>query len=193
MNQRRPGAFHLERGAGLSARSGRDSSRDSGFPDATRLNGREARGFIVAPLVIGMVMVFSGLCGAPAAAAQVAIIAHKTVPIDSVTQIQVLDIYSGEIRRWKNGTPIVAFDLTVEGSVREQFYQYLGRKSSRLKSIWMKNLLMGEGGPPESAKSEPEVLAKVARTPGAIGFVRPEVVDDSVKILAVVPGPGGRD
>jgi len=126
------------------------------------------------------------LYSAPAAAAQVAIIANKSVPVDSVSQSEVLEIYTGELREWKNGSPIVAYDLTAEGTVRDQFYEFIGRKSSRIKSIWMKNLLMGEGSPPESLKTEEDVLGRVARTPGAIGFVRPEMTNDSVKILAVV-------
>jgi ABC-type phosphate transport system substrate-binding protein len=133
------------------------------------------------------------LYSAPAAAAQVAIIANKSVPIDSVTQSQVLDIYTGELRRWKNGSPIVAYDLTAEGTVRDQFYEFIGRKSSRIKSIWMKNLLMGEGSPPESLKTEEDVIGRVAKTPGAIGFVRPEMTNNSVKILAVVSPPPGSD
>lgn len=119
--------------------------------------------------------------------AEVAIIAHKSVPTDSLSQRELFDIYTGEIRQWKNGDPIVAHDMTQEGSIRESFYKFLGSKSSRVKSIWVKNLLMGEGSPPESVKSEAEVVAKVASTPGAIGFVSSEYTGDSVKILAVIP------
>ncbi|MEW5875339.1 MAG: hypothetical protein AB1752_09180 [Candidatus Zixiibacteriota bacterium] len=133
------------------------------------------------------------LYSAPAAAAQVAIIANKSVPVDSVSQSEVLEIYTGELREWKNGSPIVAYDLTAEGTVRDQFYEFIGRKSSRIKSIWMKNLLMGEGSPPESLKTEEDVLGRVAKTPGAIGFVRPEMANDSVKILAVVTPLTGSD
>jgi hypothetical protein len=45
---------------------------------------------------------------------------------------------------------------------------------------------MGEGSPPEPAGSEAEVLSKVAKTPGAIGFVRSDMAGDSVKVLAVI-------
>lgn len=121
------------------------------------------------------------------ARAEVAIIANKSVPTDSLTQREVLDIYTGEIRQWKNGDPIVAHDMTQEGAIREAFYKFLGSKSSRVKSIWVKNLLMGEGSPPESVKTEAEVVAKVASTPGAIGFVRRDMTGDSVKVLAVIP------
>lgn len=118
--------------------------------------------------------------------AQVAIIAHASVPVDSITKSEALDIYTGEIRQWQNGDPIVVLDLTEEGKVRDQFYKYLGRKPSRVKSIWLKNLLMGDGAPPEPADSAAEVLAKVAKTPGAIGFVQSDLANDSVKVLAII-------
>lgn len=126
------------------------------------------------------------VCYATATPAEVAVIANKSVPADSISQREVLDIYTGEIRQWKNGDPIVAHDMTKEGEVREAFYEFLGHKSSRVKSFWLKNLLMGEGSPPEPVESEEELLARVARTPGAIGFVRRDIADDSVKVLAVI-------
>lgn len=128
----------------------------------------------------------AALCAATATPAEVAIVANRTVPADSLSQRELLDIYSGEIRQWDNGDPIVPHDMMEEGEVRETFYEYLGRKSSRLKSIWVKNLLMGEGSPPEPAGTEEELLTKVANTPGAIGFVRRELAGDSVKVLALI-------
>lgn len=143
------------------------------------------------PIGFVLTTILVALCYATATPAEVAVIANKSVPTDTISQREVLDIYTGEIRQWKNGEPIVAHDLTEEGEVRETFYEFLGRKSSRVKSIWVKNLLMGEGSPPESAKTEQEVLTMVAKTPGAIGFVRSDMADDSVKVLAIISDSNG--
>lgn len=131
--------------------------------------------------------IFIIACCESTVCAEIAVIANKSVPTDTLSQRELLDIYTGEIRSWKDGQRIVPHDMTEEGKVREDFYRYLGRKSSRVKSIWVKNLLMGEGSPPEAVKSEAEVVSKVASTPGAIGFVREEMADDSVKVLALIP------
>lgn len=143
------------------------------------------------PIGFVLTTILVALCYATATPAEVAVIANKSVPTDTISQREVLDIYTGEIRQWKNGEPIVAHDMTEEGEVRETFYEFLGRKSSRVKSIWVKNLLMGEGSPPESAKTEQEVLTMVAKTPGAIGFVRSDMADDSVKVLAIISDSNG--
>ncbi|MGH7456930.1 MAG: hypothetical protein ACRENG_36605, partial [bacterium] len=118
--------------------------------------------------------------------AQVAVIAHKAVPVDTLNQTQLFDVFSGEIKFWSNKVPMVVFDLKPAGETREAFYKLLGKTPSRMKSIWLKKLLMGEGDPPEALPSEEEVLKKVAATPGAIGFVGKAKATPEVRMIAIV-------
>lgn len=118
--------------------------------------------------------------------AQVAVIANDSVPADSISRGELIDMYSGDIQRWSNGLPVVLTDLKQHGEVRDTFYAYLGKPPSRMKSLWLKRMLSGDGDPPESLDSEDEVLHKVRATPGAIGFLSMTRVDDSVKVLAVI-------
>ena len=118
--------------------------------------------------------------------AQVAVIGHKDVPGDSLTSSQLLDFYSAEKRVWKNGSAVIVFDLKPKVEFKANFYKFLGKSSSRMKSIWMVNMLSGEGDPPESLKTEEEMLKKVAETEGALGFVRKSIVNGSVKVLTVI-------
>ena len=119
------------------------------------------------------------------ASAQVAVIAHKSVPTEKITSAELFDYYSGENRQWNNGTPVIVLDLKPRGQVKDLFYKFLGKSTSRMKSIWMVNMLSGEGDPPESLESEESMLKKVAATPGSIGFVSESVVSDDVKVLAI--------
>ena len=118
--------------------------------------------------------------------AQVAIIAHKAVPKDTLSQSQLLDFYSCEIKSWHNKIPVVVYDLKPASEIREAFYKLLGKTPSRMKSIWLKKLLMGESNPPLALESEDEVLKKVAGTPGAIGFVSKTKVTGEVKVIVVI-------
>jgi len=104
-------------------------------------------------------------------AAQVAVVANPSVPVESIDGPTLLDVYTGDIKLWSSGQRIIPVDLKAKGTVKDAFYQFLGMSASRLKSIWMKNMLAGEGDPPEAIESEDEVLRKVASTPGAIGYV----------------------
>ena len=71
----------------------------------------------VTPLLL---MSFWGLClGFTDGAAQVAVIAHKSVPVDTITSAEVLDLYALENRKWRDGQPVVVLDLKPKGSVFE--------------------------------------------------------------------------
>jgi ABC-type phosphate transport system substrate-binding protein len=118
--------------------------------------------------------------------AQVAVIAHKAVPDDTLSQAQLLDVFSGEVKFWSNKVRVVVFDLKPAGEAKDAFYKLLGKTPSRMKSIWLKKLLMGEGDPPEALASEEEVLKKVAATPGAIGFVGKTKATPEVRMIVIV-------
>lgn len=119
--------------------------------------------------------------------AAVAIIANKDVPADTLTKEQVRDIYTYDVRQWSNMLPVRVLDLTQKSTIRSTFYHYLGKPASRMKSIWLKKLLLGEGNPPEVVADEQAMIARVAELPGAIGFANATQVPDSVKILAIIP------
>lgn len=116
----------------------------------------------------------------------VAVIANKSVPLDKITKDELLEFYTGETRRWSDGETVVVFDLKPKTELKGQFYKLVGKSSSRMKSIWMVNMLSGEGDPPEAIETEEAMLKKVADTKGAIGFVDRAKVTDEVKILIII-------
>ena len=117
---------------------------------------------------------------------QIAVIAHSEVPVDSISKEDLLDYYAGDIREWENEQPIVVFDLKSRLEIREKFFDFLGKSSSRMRSIWLKKLLSGEGDPPDALESEAKVVNVVADTPGSIGFVNLKLINSSVKILMLI-------
>jgi len=133
------------------------------------------------------IILLSGLMAA-AAHSQVAVITHLHTPTDTVSKTQLLDFYTGDVRAWESGRQVVVFDLKPKNETKKLFYQYLGKSPSRMKSIWMKRMLLGEGDPPEACDTEEELLEKVANTPGAIGFVSKTKAAtlDSVKTLVLI-------
>jgi ABC-type phosphate transport system substrate-binding protein len=103
--------------------------------------------------------------------------------MDTIKKSVLLDFYACDIKKWSDGQPVIVFDLKPQGGVKTTFYSYLGKSSSRMKSIWLKKMLSGEGDPPVAMNSEEELLRKVAATAGAIGFVSKVKVRENVKIL----------
>ena len=118
---------------------------------------------------------------------QVAVICHPQIQENEIDKVRLLDFYSGDILQWTDGTPVVLVDLKEKGKVKNSFYDFLGKSTSRMKSIWMRNMLSGESDPPLSIQDEGEILSLVAKTPGAIAFINLNMVDDTVKLLAEIP------
>lgn len=137
--------------------------------------------------VLSIAVILSCLAGGAVSAEDVVVIAHPAVPAETITRYEAHDIFAGDIRLWKNGDRVIVFDLEPKTEAKEAFYRFIGRSTSRMKSIWMKNLLSGEGGPPQALESESAVLSRVRSTPGAIGYVRASLLDGTVKVLARVP------
>lgn len=127
-----------------------------------------------------------GVTADAAAQESVYVVANKSVPVDSLARGELLDLYTFEIQEWSDGARVIVFDLDVKGEVKDRFYTYLGRTSSRMKSIWLKRKFSGEGDPPEALETEEEMLSKIASTPGAVGFVSARFVSNEVKILVTI-------
>lgn len=136
-----------------------------------------------------LIVLVLGLAGsAPGASAQVAVVAHPSVPIDKIDEALLEGVYRGDILFWKGGMEVVVFNLKSKGALKEvqdAFYGYLGYKPREIRRIWMRKKLSGEGDPPKSFGTEEEVLQQVISRPGSIGFVRKSVVggDVNLKIL----------
>ena len=115
------------------------------------------------------------------ARAQVAVVVNKSVPAAQVDAGDVLDIYALEKAKWGDGTRVVVFTQDAQADV---FFSQLGRSQTDLKKVLLRKKLSGEGQPPEVLKSDEEVLARVAATPGAVGFVSAGKVNGQVKVVA---------
>ncbi len=118
--------------------------------------------------------------------AQVAVIANKSFSNDKIGKIELLDCYTGDLKKLDDGQKIYVFDLKPNTETKEIFYDFLGKSPSRMKSIWMKRMLSGDGDPPPAFDSEEEMLKKIEKTKGAIGFVNYEKISSKVKVLAII-------
>lgn len=118
--------------------------------------------------------------------AQIAVIANTSVPIERLDKDMLFDVYRGDVQTWDDDSKIKLWDLGERGDTRKGFYKFIGKRPSRMKSLWMRKLLTGDGDPPEVAESEEEMLEEIVATPGSIGYVNKELVDERVKILLVI-------
>lgn len=117
--------------------------------------------------------------------AQIVVIAHPSVPVATIDTETLVDIYMLSRTKWSNGTPIRVLALKKGSMGAEKFYSVLGLNPLSLNKQWLRIQLTGEGRAP-SLVTEDEIVAHVAATPGAIGFVDASRVTDKVKVLRQV-------
>ncbi len=100
----------------------------------------------------------------------IAVITNKTNSVTDVTAENLAGIYTGAIRNWKElggaDEPIVVIGREAGSGTRDAFEELLKVKDSCKYA--------------QELDSTGAVLAKVATTPGAIGYVSLDVVDSSV-------------
>lgn len=105
----------------------------------------------------------------------IAVITHKDNTVSDLTAQQLTDIYTGKITNWKDlgGTDeaIVVLGREAGSGTRGAFEELLKIEDQCAYA----QELDSTGG----------VLAKVAATPGSIGYVSLDVVDDTVKALSL--------
>lgn len=103
----------------------------------------------------------------------IAVVVDNANTAKDLTKQQLSDIYTGKIKNWKdaggNDRPIVVVGREAGSGTRSAFEEILGLEDICKYS----NELDSTGA----------VMAKVASTPGAIGYVSLDVVDNSVKPL----------
>ena len=141
------------------------------------------RGIAIA--LVLLLQVAMGLAQTPANAPPYRVIVHPSTPIATVDRAFLGEIFLKKITRWRNGEPIYPVDL-VDSPVRRRFNEdVLQRSVAAVRSYWQQIVFSGRGLPPPELESEAEVVRYVLRTPGAVGYVSPDVATGGAKVLAV--------
>ncbi|WP_333648444.1 phosphate ABC transporter substrate-binding protein [Lacrimispora sp.] len=105
----------------------------------------------------------------------IAVVTHTGNTAESLTKDELINIYNGTITNWKDAggadQPIVVIGREAGSGTRSAFEELLKLEDACKYS----NELDSTGA----------VMAKVASTPGSIGYVSLDVLDDSVKALSL--------
>ncbi|MGD0829659.1 MAG: hypothetical protein ABR907_01865 [Terracidiphilus sp.] len=122
---------------------------------------------------------------AAAANAQVVVIANPGVSADSVSKAELAKVFTGASTRLSSGARVTPV-LLKEGPVHSEFLSnYLGKSPIALIVAWRGLVLSGQAAIPKTFETEAEMIAYVAKTPGAIGYVGKKPSGEEVKALHV--------
>jgi TonB family protein len=114
------------------------------------------------------------------------VIANPNIKTDAISAEELKSLFLGEKISLADGTHIEPV-LRKGGAVHEKFLRdYLGKNANDLQMYYQSLVFSGRASMPRELDSDAEVVAYVARTKGAIGYVSSETNSDRVKVLLVL-------
>ena len=118
-------------------------------------------------------------------AADVKVVANPGVRANSISLVELRAVFLLQRKTLKDGSsvePVLAkSSLTTSAFMK----RYLNRDSEEVHTYYQGLVFTGKGSMPKQLNSDAEIVAYVARTKGAIGYVSADTNTDQVKVLAV--------
>jgi len=118
--------------------------------------------------------------------ADVVIIGHPDIDIDTITRSKLKAIYTGQIITWSDGSCIRLITMKNCKIHKEFTRDYLKKTETQFKRWWRRKLFCGEGSMPVSLNTEEEMISFIARTKGAIGYVSKIPAEAHLKTISVI-------
>ncbi len=120
----------------------------------------------------------------------VAIIVNPSNDVGSLSVDDISKIYTNNLLKWPDGTPIRIYDLVVNNPQRLTFSSaVLDKTPDRVAEEWAHLKITNQAkNPPHVIKSEALIIKRVARERGAIGYVTLKRVEGlkSVRVVATL-------
>jgi TonB family protein len=137
------------------------------------------------PLMVTCLLIGLWFGATRASAGEVKLIANSNVKADMVSADDLKRLFLEEKSSLPDGTHVEPV-LERGGRVHEAFLQeYLGKTAEDLQTYYRALVFTGRGSMPKQLNSDADVVAYVAKTKGAIGYVGAATGTEGVKTLAV--------
>jgi len=140
--------------------------------------------------VLSIAVVFILFAARGATARDVKIVANPEVKVDSISTSELKSVFLAERQSLRDGSH--AEPVFQQGGPAHQAFlrEYLGKSDGALQDYYGGLVFTGKASMPKSFRSDAEVVAYVARTRGAIGYVSPAASAEGVRILVVISEGG---
>jgi ABC-type phosphate transport system substrate-binding protein len=114
------------------------------------------------------------------------IVVHPSVSEKTLTKGTLRAIFGMRVHEWPDGSPIRVFVMPDGAPLHIAFSkEKLNVFPYQLRSAWDRLVFSGTGQAPETVNSLEEMQAKVASTPGAIGYLPKSKIGGKVNVLQI--------
>lgn len=137
------------------------------------------------PILVVWIMLWSLYANGSPPASGLKMIAHPSIDIDEISMEELRSIFLGTTTTIKKGAPVTPVLSREDGNLNHFASAYLGKTTSALETYYRSLMFTGKWSMPLGFASDAKVVDYVAKTPGAIGFVRDTTRADQVKTLRI--------
>ena len=114
------------------------------------------------------------------------VVVHNANPVKSLTTLELRRIFMKQSRMWPHGEPMVPVDWDSRHYLRAVFSRDVMSRSVReMAEYWVQQSMTQGLTPPSTQRSARAVLRFVASVPGAISYVPPSEVDETVRVVPI--------
>ncbi|PLX81939.1 MAG: ABC transporter substrate-binding protein [Desulfuromonas sp.] len=136
-------------------------------------------------MIVSVLFLLGMALGDPSQAADYVVINHRENPVSTLSAQEAKNIFLGKKSTWPEGEAITVF-LQGQTAVNGSFTRGVVKKTpEQFFTYWRKALFSGTGIPPKCLAEDRAMKKSVASTPGAIGYISPEALDDTVKVVEI--------
>ena len=131
----------------------------------------------------------AGLLTASAAPEEVDVVVNKSNSLGPLSREEVRRIFVGEKSSWAGGKRIIVLMLARDQPEREIILREVFKMNeSDYTKYFLQAAFTGRvQAAPKDLSSAAEMKARLAANPNAIGYLKKENVDDSVRVLLKIP------
>ncbi|MBU0984413.1 MAG: phosphate ABC transporter substrate-binding protein [candidate division Zixibacteria bacterium] len=133
---------------------------------------------------IAMILFVTVIAGATQAG-NIVVIVNPSSGLTEATASDISSVFMGKSSTI-GSERVAPIDQSADAQPRIDFSdKILGRTVKKVTDYWAKRVFSGKGEPPTELANDAKVIAHVAETPGAIGYVSAGSLTDAVKALTV--------
>lgn len=137
--------------------------------------------------LLALSLSLSLLAGTPAVAEEtVFLVAHPDVTTTQLNRDTARAIFAMRQRTWPNGQAARVFVLGNDHPVHARFAkELLNVYPHQLQLAWDRMVFSGTGQAPNRVATQAEMQERIATTPGALGYLEKEYLDDRIQIISM--------
>lgn len=125
---------------------------------------------------------------APAGSEEIKIVANPSIGLSVISGHELRAIFLGDTTSLGRGRPVHPVLNRGHDNLSRFASQYLGKSKTALETYYRSLVFTGRWSMPLSLAGDSEVVDFVARTPGAIGFIRESSPSGPLVTIRVIPG-----